>query len=204
MIKLLTTFAAFVIMGIILVSGIGAYLGPDGLRHCDPYPTTEEGCGAVDAIVAISGGDTAARTAQAIDMYKNDWAPLLVFSGAAADKTGPSNAEAMKRQALDAGVPEEDILIDETSETTKENAVNTIELFDKHKIKSVILVTSAYHQRRAGLEFGHRAGAAIKIINHPVTSDKQWDVWWWTSPRGWWLVVSEFAKIIAFYIGVSR
>jgi uncharacterized SAM-binding protein YcdF (DUF218 family) len=204
MIRLLIGFIVFIAMGIILVNGIGAFLGPDGLSHCDPYPSTKQDCESVDAIVAISGGDTSARTAQAIEMYKQSWAPLLVFSGAAADKTGPSNAEAMKRQALEAGVSASDILIDETSETTKQNALNSVGLFDQHHIRSVILVTSAYHQRRAGLEFGHRAGMSIKIVNHPLKNDKQWSDWWWATPSGWYLVVSEFVKIIAFYVGVGR
>lgn len=202
--KLLIGFGFFIILGAVLVTGTSAYLGPDGLKGCENYPTDKSDCQAVDAIVAISGGDTTARTARAIEMYKQDWAPLLVFSGAAADKSGPSNAEAMKRQALDAGVPEENILIDETSETTKQNAANTVNLFAEHKIGSVILVTSAYHQRRAGLEFGQRAGMDMKIVNHPVKTDKQWSEWWWMTPHGWFLVVSEFAKIIAFYAGATR
>ena len=204
MIRLVTGFMVFLIMGALLVNGIGAYLGPDGLNRCSEYPSTGGDCESVDAIVAISGGDTGARTDQAIELYKHDWASLLVFSGAAADKSGPSNAEAMKRQAVDAGVPEANILIDETSETTKQNASNSIDLFDKHQIHSVILVTSAYHQRRAGLEFGQRAGVSIKIVNHPVTSDKQWSAWWWLTPTGWYLAVSEMIKIIVFYAGVSR
>ena len=204
MMKLIIGFMMFLIMGAVLISGISAYLGPDGLSRCESYPSKEQDCGSVDAIVAISGGDTAARTAQAIEMYKHDWAQLLVFSGAAADKSGPSNAEAMKRQAIDAGVPESAILIDETSETTKENASNSIALFDEYKIHSVILVTSAYHQRRAGLEFGHRAGTSIKIVNHPVKTDSQWGPLWWTSPTGWYLAVSEMVKIIAFYAGATK
>jgi uncharacterized SAM-binding protein YcdF (DUF218 family) len=202
--RLLAAFGFFIIFGAILIAGIGAYLGPDGLNDCETYPTTKSDCEAVDAIVAISGGDTKARTAKAIEMYKQDWAPLLVFSGAAADKSGPSNAEAMRRQAIDAGVPAKAILIDETSETTKQNANNTVSLFESNKISSVILVTSAYHQRRAGLEFGQQAGGTVKVVNHPVESDNQWSAWWWLTPSGWWLVVSEFAKIIAFYAGASR
>lgn len=204
MTHLLTSFVVFIIMGAILVLGIGAYLGPDGLSNCEPYPSTQQDCQAVDAIVAISGGDTSARVEGAIELYKHDWAPLLVFSGAAADKSGPSNAETMKRQAIMEGVPARDILIDETSETTKQNATNAIDLFTQHDIKSVILVTSAYHQRRAGLEFGHRAGLAIKIVNHPIKSDDQWNSWWWTTPTGWYLAVSEMIKIILFYVGVGR
>ncbi len=188
----------------LIIGGLGTYLAPDGLSHCQPQPSSQPDCQSVDAIVAISGGDTAARTNQAIQLYKNGWSKLLVFSGAAADKSGPSNAEAMKHQAIDAGIAPDVILIDETSETTKQNAANTTNLFQKRGIQSVILVTSAYHQRRAGLEFGQRAGASIKIINHPVTTDSQWSPWWWVTPGGWWLAISEFFKIIVFYGGGSR
>lgn len=204
MTKLLFMLVAFVTVGAMVIIGLGAYLGPDGLSHCDDHPSTTQDCETVDAIVAISGGDTRARTAQAIELYKNDWAQLLVFSGAAADKSGPSNAEAMKRQAIEAGVPASDILLDETSETSKENAANTTSLFERRGIRSVILVTSAYHQRRAGLEFGERAGTNVKIINHPVKSDNQWNGWWWLTPTGWWLAITELVKIGAFYLGGSR
>ncbi len=202
--KILAVITGFVIAIAIIIFGIGAYLSPDGLRHCQEQPSEQSGCQSVDAIVAISGGDTAARTAQAIAMYKNGWADLLVFSGAAADKEGPSNAETMKRQAIEAGVPMKDILVDETSETTKQNAANTTTLFQEHNIHSVILVTSAYHQRRAGLEFGALAGSSVMIINHPVASDDQWSQWWWATPIGWWLALSELFKILAFYAGGSR
>jgi len=204
MIKLFVTFIAFIVMAVVVISGISAYLGPDGLSNCDPYPSSKPDCQADDAIVAISGGDTQARTQQAIELYKNGWAPLLVFSGAAADKSGPSNAEAMEQQALAAGVPRSDILLDETSATTKQNAANSIDIFEQHHISSVILVTSAYHQRRAGLEFGKRADNKIKIVNHPVKTDDQWSKWWWLTPTGWYLAVSEMMKIIAFYAGATQ
>lgn len=204
MFKLPVTFVAFIIMALVVVNGVSAYLGPDGLSKCKDYPTPAPvDCQTVDAVVAISGGDTRARTAQAIDMYKLGWAPLLVFSGAATDKSGPSNAEAMRTQALAAGVPAGRILLDETSETTKQNADHAINIFEQHHINSVILVTSAYHQRRAGLEFGKRAGMAIKIVNHPVKTDDQWSQWWWLSATGWYLAVSEMVKIIVFFAGGS-
>ena len=204
MIKLFAGIATLVIMFAVAVTGVSAYLAPDGLSHCGDQPSAQADCGKVDAIVAISGGDTSARTAQAISMYQQGWADLLVFSGAAADKSGPSNAEAMKRQAVAAGVPTSAILLDELSENTSENAANTTSLFTKHDIHSVILVTSAYHQRRAGLEFGQRAGGAIRIVNHPVKSDNQWSQWWWTTPTGWFLAMSELIKIAAFYAGSGR
>jgi uncharacterized SAM-binding protein YcdF (DUF218 family) len=204
MIKLFSGLLVIVIIAAVVITGISAFLGPDGLSHCTAYPSTQDDCQAVDAIVAISGGDTQARTAGAIDLYKHSWAPLLVFSGAAQDTSGPSNAEAMERQAIAAGVPQSAILLDQTSQTTKQNATNSIELFTEHNIRSVILVTSAYHQRRAGLEFGQRAGLAIKIVNHPIKTDDQWSAWWWLTPTGWWLAISELFKILVFYMGASR
>lgn len=194
----------FLIAFATVVIGIGSYLAPNDLRYCDAHPSEKPGCDEVDAIVAISGGDTSARTAEAISLYKNGWAELLVFSGAAADKEGPSNAEAMRRQALAAGVDVHAILIDETSETTKQNANNTANLFQSRGIQSVILVTSAYHQRRAGLEFRQHAGDATNIINHPVAQDNQWSSTWWLTPTGWWLALSELVKIALFFVGGSR
>ncbi|MCA9338067.1 YdcF family protein [Candidatus Saccharibacteria bacterium] len=203
--KLLTTLFLFVLTGAIFVVGLGVYLGPDGMKNCGEVPANKgDECVKADAIVVVSGGDTKARTAQGIELFKKGWSNYMVLSGAAADKSGPSNAEAMKLQAIDAGVPESLIMLDETSETTKENASNSINIFKDYQIKSVILVTSAYHQRRAGLEFGKRAENTIKIINHPVKEDNQWDGWWWTRPSGWYLAVSELAKIAIFYIGGSR
>lgn len=199
------SLVAGLLMVVVMVVGLSIYLAPDGLSGCGAQPDAAvPGCDKVDAIVAVSGGDTSARTAHAIELYKYGWADRLVFSGAAQDKTGPSNAEAMRRQAVGAGVDPSVILVEELSETTAENAVNTSTLFAENDISEVILVTSAYHQRRAGLEFGKLAGSDVRIINHPVPSDRQWSATWWLTPGGWWLAGSEFFKIMVFYMGGSR
>lgn len=188
-----------IITATVVIFGLSVYLQPDDLNKCGSTPGTDTNCQIVDAIVAVSGGDTVARTNQAVDLYKNGWSKALIFSGAAQDKTGPSNAAAMKTLAVDAGVPASAIYLDEYSSTTKQNAENTQTIFTSRNIKSVILVTSGYHQRRASLEFNKRAHDVV-ILNHPVQSDKDWSWWWWTTPRGWWLASSESAKIIVFYV----
>jgi uncharacterized SAM-binding protein YcdF (DUF218 family) len=197
------TIIAVAVALVIIVVGLSIYLSPNDLAGCEQQPTDKPGCEPADAIVAVSGGDTVARTAEAIKLYQQDWASRLIFSGAALDKSGPSNAEVMRQQAIDEGVPIEDILIEEYGETTRENAENTQNILADNKISSVILVTSGYHQRRAGLEFSKRA-ETIEVRNHPVSSDRQWSAWWWLTPGGWFLAVSEFIKIVAFYIGGTR
>ena len=193
-----------IVLAIVLsIVGITVYLGPNDLAHCEAQPSDAEPCQAAGAIVAVSGGDTAARTREAIKLYQNGWAPKLIFSGAAQDKSGPSNAAVMKREAHAAGVPDADIITEEYSETTKQNAEKTQSIFETNKITSVILVTSAYHQRRAGLEFASRSHD-VKVRNHPVASDNQWSGWWWLTPTGWYLAVGELLKIGVFYVGGSR
>ena len=191
---------AFLIITIILIS---RYLGPDDLSKCSVGPSTEKGCGAADVIVAVSGGDTTARTVEAIKLYQAGWAPKLVFSGAAYDKNSPSNAAVMRGIALASGVPDEAISIDEYGRTTKQNAEETANLLESEGISSMILVTSSYHQRRTSLEFQKRFGT-VDIRNHPVSQDSQWSIWWWMTPLGWYLALGEIARIILFYVGVTR
>jgi uncharacterized SAM-binding protein YcdF (DUF218 family) len=197
------------IIGIVLgfaaiIIGLSVYLAPNDLAGCSDKPTTTKPCQAADAIVAVSGGDTTARTKEAITLYQNGWAPKLIFSGAAQDKSGPSNAEAMRRVARSEGVPDGDIITEEAGATTKQNAQNTQTIFTRNQISSVILVTSAYHQRRAGLEFTQQSAGTVAVRSHPVASDDQWSMWWWLTPTGWYLAIGEFVKIIAFYVGGTR
>lgn len=182
------------------------YLGPDDLQTCGQTPNNvslNPDCHTADAIVAISGGDTRARTGEAIKLYQSGWAPKLIFSGAAQDKSGPSNAEAMKKQAISSGVSESSILTEELAVNTQENAANTQTLIRSNNLKRIILVTSAYHQKRASLEFQKRAGKGIAVINHPVKNDKQWRKNWYLTPAGWWLATSELVKVIGFYVSGS-
>ena len=199
--RLLIIFGVIAVIFFGAAWGIGAYLAVDDLKDCAQTPDSTGACAAADAIVAVSGGDTTARASEAITLYKRGWAKYIIFSGAAADKSGPSNAAVMKRQALLAGVPENAIFIEAMSETTEENAANTTQILMSHKISSVILVTSAYHERRATIEF-KKSAPSVVVRSHPVASDKQWrGSSWWLMPTGWILAVQELGKIIIILRG---
>lgn len=197
-------YLAFILIIIVTtVVAITMFLSVNNLRDCGEGPSDLRGCRAADAIVAVSGGDTPARTQGAIDLYKKGWGKKLIFSGAAYDKSGPSNAEVMRNQAVKQGIDADDILIDHTSETTTENAVNTTDIFKQHDIHSAILVTSSYHQKRTLLEF-RRQAPDVEFRSYPSVGDNQWSVWWWTTPHGWSLALSEVVKIMIVYLGSSR
>jgi uncharacterized SAM-binding protein YcdF (DUF218 family) len=154
-----------------------------------------------DAIVAISG-DTGARAQTAIALWKQGYAPVLIFSGGSSDPESVASAELMKRTAVAAGVPANAIVVEGTSATTEENAEHVAQLMKTRKLKSAILVTSPYHQRRAAMLFEREFGrASLTFRNHPA-DDPTWDPnLWWTAdpPRS--LTFLELAKLGALVAG---
>ena len=90
---------ALLVVVVVLIVGVTVYLSPNDLARCDK-PDMSEQCRAADAIVVISGGDTTARTSEAIRLYQHGWAPRIIVSGAAADKSSLSNAEVMRQQVF--------------------------------------------------------------------------------------------------------
>ncbi|HEY2003671.1 MAG TPA: YdcF family protein [Candidatus Saccharimonadia bacterium] len=163
--------------------GVGYYLSPQS-------PLAKS-----DAIVAISGGDTEARTAEAVSLYEAGWAPHLIFSGAAADASGPSNARVMATDAESAGVPKSAIQLDEVSANTEQNAADVATIIHNQDYRSIILVTSPYHQRRAYTVFRRALGSTFTIINHS-SIDQQWRrARWWATAYSRDLTMQELQKV---------
>jgi uncharacterized SAM-binding protein YcdF (DUF218 family) len=187
--------------------GIGAFLSPDDLRRC----LREDNCVPADAVIVISGGDTNARVDEAVRLYEARLASKILVSGAAADENSPSNAQVMAERAVLLGVPEGDIILEEQARTTRENAEFSAEIAAVNGWRSVILVTSAYHQRRANLEFsramtetmengGIDPADSVIVLGHPTPNDHFWGALWWATPAGWWLSLTEIVGIGAFYV----
>jgi uncharacterized SAM-binding protein YcdF (DUF218 family) len=154
-----------------------------------------------DAIVAISG-DAGARADSAIALWKQGYAPLLIFSGGSKDPESVASAELMRRTAVAAGVPVNAILVEGESATTEENAQRVAELMRSKALRSAILVTSPYHQRRAAMLFEREFGpASLSLVNRPAT-DPVWDPnLWWTSDPSRSLTLIELAKLGALVVG---
>jgi uncharacterized SAM-binding protein YcdF (DUF218 family) len=185
-IRNLVWFLVFIIfLVIVLPLAIGWYLSPQ-----DPLQK-------VDAIVVVSGGDNDARISKGVQLYKEGWAPVLIFSGAAASGT-VSNAKAMANIAIRDGVPEKAIIIEEKSKTTAENATLTSDLMKQNGYESFILVTSPYHQRRT-YELFKKENPLAKIINQSALDSSWRKKGWWQTNVGRFLTVGEFSKVMIIY-----
>ncbi len=183
--KLIKKLLKFVIIAAVLVAvalfGIAIYLSPQSkLEHAG-------------AIVVISGGETDERISEGVNLYKENYSREIIFSGAAAEGS-VSNAAAMRNIAIKEGVRPSDILIDETSVDTEENAANVAKIVKANSINSIILVTSPYHQRRAYDAFRKELGKDFKIINHSAM-DKEWrKADWWSNSQARFLTLGEIMK----------
>lgn len=157
------------------------------------YLSPQDSLTKADAIVVVSGGDTDARISEGVKLYLQKWAPKIIFSGAAAEGD-VSNALAMQRIAVLKGVPVEDILIEEKSKTTTENADFTAKIIQDNGYKSIILVTSPYHQRRAYTQFRQSLGKDFVILNHSAIDNTWAKKSWWENANARFLTLGEIMK----------
>ena len=189
--KLVVLLGSIAVVMVIVICTINRILNEDDLSAC-VSPSILDNCTTADAIVAVSGGDTEARAVMAIRLFKAGWARQIIFSGASADPDSISNAEAMRRLAIEAGIPKRLITVEEKSRDTKENAENTVKILHELRAKNVILVSSPYHLKRVKLNFEY-VDDTIYYRTMPA-NDKLWHRWFLTK-RGWAIAITELLGI---------
>lgn len=179
---------AFIILTLLSAAGAAAIIG------IGYYLSPQNDLDKANAIVVVSGGQTTSRAQRGIELYNQGFAPIIIFSGAALDD-GPSNAYAMRNQALGSGIPADHIYIDEISQNTYENAVHTKEILNKLGVKKIILVTSPYHQRRANQTFRAVLGPDYEVLGVSAFDDRWRKSQWWRRGFPIFITLSELWKL---------
>lgn len=174
---------------------VGLVTLPLALAAVGHFLRLEDPLARADVIVAVSG-DTGARAETAVALWREGYAPLILFAGGSLDPDSPASAELMKRQAMREGVPDERILVEPSSATTAENAREVAAIMREHGLRTAILVTSPYHQRRAAIHFGRAfEGTDMRFRNYPAR-DGAWDPnLWWVRESSRTLTLLELAKL---------
>lgn len=102
------------------------------------------------------------RCLHALQLYRQRPLPMVLSGGKNADGLGPTQAAAMSRFLREQGVRPEDILLEERSQTTYENAVESARILKDRGLQRVVLVTDAIHLLRAELCF-----EKLGIVTYP-------------------------------------
>jgi len=124
-----------------------------------------------DAIVLLEG-DGLNRYEKAVNLYKQGWAKKIIFSGGIIDyEYGSFPYSDVLPHILIQGVPESDIIHEDKSLNTREQAVEVVKIACKEGWKRLILVATHEHQYRAYLTFLREvidAECDLILYNAPV------------------------------------
>lgn len=155
-------------------------------------------------VIAVFSGDNGPRTEKGVELLKEDLGDYLILSGGVV-YDDVTMAELMKNHALRIGVPEEKILLEDKASTTNENAEFTKAIIEENNFKSVIVVTSEYHSRRAKLAMEKALEETLiddELVEVMVahSTEEKFTSKWWTSGNSVLIVISEYLKLIGYWL----
>jgi uncharacterized SAM-binding protein YcdF (DUF218 family) len=140
----------------------------------------EDPLGKADALVVLSDDNFYAdRATRAAELLREGKAPLIVASGRRL-RPNASIAELMEHDLIERGVPKEKIMRQpQDADSTKEEAEAVLKLAKEKRWRSVIVVTSNYHTRRARYIFRRVFPQGIEVH---IASARDGDF----DPQHWW------------------
>ena len=165
-----------------------------------------------DALVVLGGASTyVERTHHAARLFGEGRAPKLLLTndglrgGWSQEKQrNPFFVERTAEELQRAGVPAERIeVLPEVASSTYEEAVLLREYAAEHKLRSVLVVTSGYHSRRALWTLRRVLGESpVEVGLSAVAPGQQTPraATWWLHRRGWQVVAGEYLKLIYYWL----
>jgi hypothetical protein len=143
------------------------------------------------------------RLPKAIELYRKGRAKKILFSGGVVwEGTDFAEAHLLKQKALEYGVAEEDILVEDLSMHTKENVLASLlvldRAFDLHNINNLLVVTTIYHMRRLHLTLKTYMPAWIRYSFCPVNDQTTREDNWFDYPYGRKRVKTEVNKLFSY------
>ena len=156
-----------------------------------------------DRVYFQRGADRVTHTLQ---LYRAGIIRKILISGGSGRLMGSDVREAdeMKSVLIMMGVPEADILTENESRNTRENAVNSVHILETlTKPDDCLLVTSAYHLRRARACFARLGWSMDVFATDFLTHDRQFNLEQLLVPRAealvsWNILIKEWIGYLAY------
>lgn len=164
-----------------------------------------------DALVVLAGSATyVERTQLAAELYRAGRAPLVLLTDdnerggwSSAEQRNPFFVERAVNELVGAGVPRERIaVLPQPGGSTYDEAHALRAYATTHNLRALLVVTSAYHSRRALWTLRRVcAGSGIEIGLVPVAPGAQTPApaGWWLERRGWQFVAGEYVKLLYYH-----
>ncbi len=165
--------------------------------------------GRADALVVLSGSAAyAERAAEAARLYREGRAPLVLLTDdgvrggwSEAEQRNPRFVELAAAELRRGGVPAESIKVLDARPTSTYDEAEAVRAYAAERgLRSLVVVTSAYHSRRA-LWTWRRVfrGSGVEVGLEPAEGARTPGAWtWWLSAAGWRQVAGEYAKMFYY------
>jgi uncharacterized SAM-binding protein YcdF (DUF218 family) len=165
-----------------------------------------------DAIVVLSGSSTyKERTAWAAKLYREGRAPIVILTNDRlisgwdrVEERNPYFYELAAKELQRHGVPSEKIqVVSDIALGTYEETLGLRDYAGAHKLNRLLIVTSAYHSRRALWSMRHaseRSGIEIGIDSPPPGWQTPAPSTWWLRRWGWRVVAGEYLKMAYYWM----
>jgi len=156
---------------------------------------------ASDLAIALGGESSGSREAGAAQLWRTRRVRAVLCSGRAL-LWHVNEADAMAAHVRALGVPEDRIFRSRAGESTAEEAAHILPIVRARGVRSVLLVTSLTHSRRARALF-RRAwrGTGIRVLSCPVDSPSFRRDHWWARVRDRHVILVELLSWIRVGIG---
>ena len=163
-----------------------------------------------DAIVVLSGSSSyVERTTRAAELFHEGRAPLVVLtnddtrgSWSTSQQRNPYFVERAMEELIKDGVPAVKIrVVPGAVSSTRDEALILKQYAVQQGLRSVLVVTSPYHSRRALRSLRQSfegTGVTIGLETTPINSPTPSPGFWWLQPEGWRTVAGEYVKL-AYY-----
>jgi len=153
-----------------------------------------------DLIFAL-GGDRGGRADRVLAVYRAGLAPRILLSSEGVHRKGRSAYLTWQAQYLiGEGIPESVLLFDRRSGSSREEAINTLQLLQALKLKHVLVVSDPAHMRRLSWIWGKVFAGSGREFTLVSSEMEDWDTahWWRTSPSAQ-FVFSEYIKLAYYF-----
>jgi len=164
---------------------------------------------AADAIVVMSGSSTyVERTHKAAELYMRGRAPLIVLTDdntrggwSSSQQRNPYFVERAHDELTKQGVPADKIKVAPGIAASTHDEASIIRDYAlAHGLRSVLLVTSAYHSRRALRSLRQSFAGTETALGMEPAPESPNPAFWWLHLEGWRSVGGEYLKLVYYWV----
>lgn len=108
------------------------------------------------------------RVQRGVDLLTQGYAPRIILAGGKNEKTGYTESALMYTYALGIGARADQLIEENQSTDTWENANNSLAIMRRNDWHSAVVVTSSYHTLRSCTIF-HKLKATVRCVAAPLS-----------------------------------